>query len=85
MNVDFAPDQQPLVQQAIESGRIRRPEDAAREAFSLWAEQERRQIEYRAINSTQAQDAVTRILESRKGNLLPEGVSIRDLIHEGRA
>jgi hypothetical protein len=33
MNVDFTPDQQPLVQQAIESGRIRHPEDAAREAF----------------------------------------------------
>lgn len=32
-----------------------------------------------------AQAAVARILELRKGNLLPEGVSIRDLIHEGRA
>ncbi len=83
MNVDFTPDQQPLVQQAIESGRIHRPEDAAREAFSLWAEQERRLAEHRAINSTQAQEVVARILELRKGNMLPEGVTIRDLIHEG--
>jgi hypothetical protein len=37
MTVDFTPDQQLIVQQAIESGRINHPEDAAREAFSLWA------------------------------------------------
>jgi hypothetical protein len=85
MNVDFSPDQQPLVQQAIQSGRIHRPEDAAREAFSLWAEHERRMAEHRAANPTQAQEAVARILELRKGNVLPEGVTIRDLIHEGRA
>lgn len=45
MNVDFTPEQQPLVQQAIESGRFTRPEDAAQEAFSLWAERERRRSE----------------------------------------
>lgn len=85
MNVDFTPDQQPLVQQAIESGRIHRPEDAAQEAFSLWADQERRLAENRAVNHTKAREAVARLLELRKGNLLPEGVTIRDLIHEGRA
>jgi hypothetical protein len=85
MNVDFTPDQQPLVQRAIESGRIHRPEDAAREAFSLWAEQERQQAEQRGMNHAKAQEAVARILQLRESNLLPEGVSIRDLIHERRA
>jgi len=37
------------------------------------------------VNPTQAQDAVACILEMRKGNMLPEGVTISDLIHEGRA
>jgi hypothetical protein len=36
------------------------------------------------INHTNAQQVVARILELRKGNMLPEGVSIRDLIHAGR-
>src|SRR5689334_21788986 len=45
MNIDFTPDQQCLVQRAIESGRFRSPEDAAQEAFSLWAERERRRTE----------------------------------------
>jgi hypothetical protein len=35
--------------------------------------------------NTQGQQAVARILESRQGNMLPAGVTIQDLIHEGRA
>ncbi len=31
------------------------------------------------------QEAAARILELRQSNMLPEGVSIRDLIREGRA
>jgi Arc/MetJ-type ribon-helix-helix transcriptional regulator len=55
MNVDFTPDQQSLVQRAIESGRFRRPEDAAQEAFSLWAERERRRSEIlAAVNDAEA-------------------------------
>jgi Arc/MetJ-type ribon-helix-helix transcriptional regulator len=41
MNVDFSADVQALVQQAIESGRLSRAEDAVEEALSLWAERER--------------------------------------------
>ena len=44
MNVDFTPDQQALVQQAINSGRLQRPEDAVQEALSLWVEQERKRV-----------------------------------------
>ncbi len=35
--------------------------------------------------NTQGQQAVARILELRQGNMLPAGVTIQDLIHEGRA
>lgn len=45
MEVSFTPEQQAFVRQAIEAGRIRRPEDAAEEAFSLWEDRERRRAE----------------------------------------
>jgi len=39
------PDQQALIRQAIEAGRIKRPEDAAAQAMALWEEHERRRQE----------------------------------------
>jgi hypothetical protein len=82
MNVDFTPEQRPFVQQAIQSGRINRPEDAALEAFALWVERERTKAQNR--DTTKAQAAADRIRELRKGNKLPEGVTIRDMIEAGR-
>jgi Arc/MetJ-type ribon-helix-helix transcriptional regulator len=41
MEVQLTPDQQAFVRQAIESGRLRREEDAVQEALSLWEERER--------------------------------------------
>jgi Arc/MetJ-type ribon-helix-helix transcriptional regulator len=41
MDVQFTPDQQALVRQAIETGRLHREEDAVQEALSLWEERER--------------------------------------------
>ena len=82
MNVDFTPEQQRFVQQAIASGRIHRPEDAAQEAFSLWVDRERAKT--RTPDTATAQAAVERIRELRKGNRLPEGVTHRDLIEAGR-
>jgi negative regulator of replication initiation len=35
--------------------------------------------------SNEGQEAAARMLALRQGNLLPEGVSIQDLIREGRA
>lgn len=35
-------------------------------------------------HTVKGQDAVSRILELRKGNFLPEGVTVEDLIREGR-
>lgn len=45
MNVDLTPDQRAFVQQAIESGRFSREEEAVREALALWEERERRRLE----------------------------------------
>jgi putative addiction module CopG family antidote len=45
MEVHLTPDQQAFVRQAVESGRLRRAEDAIREALSLWEERERARAE----------------------------------------
>ena len=45
MEVQFTPDQKAFVRQAIESGRLRREEDAVKEALSMWEERERTRAE----------------------------------------
>jgi Arc/MetJ-type ribon-helix-helix transcriptional regulator len=45
MDVQLTPDQAAFVRQAIESGRLRREEDAVKEALSLWEERERTRAE----------------------------------------
>jgi putative addiction module CopG family antidote len=45
MEVQLTPDQRAFVRQAIESGRLRREEDAVKEALSSWEERERRRQE----------------------------------------
>lgn len=45
MEVQLTPDQKAFVRQAIESGRLRREEDAVKEALSLWEERERNRAE----------------------------------------
>jgi len=41
MEVRLTPDQKAFVRQAIQSGRLRREEDAVQEALALWEERER--------------------------------------------
>jgi Arc/MetJ-type ribon-helix-helix transcriptional regulator len=45
MEVQFTADQKAFVREAIDSGRLRREEDAVEEALSLWEERERRRLE----------------------------------------
>src|SRR5205807_3638042 len=45
MEVDLTPDQTAFVRQAIKAGRLHRPEEAVREALSMWGERERRRAE----------------------------------------
>ncbi len=52
MEVRLSPDQEAFIRQAIESGRFHRPEDAVREALSLWEEKERARAEILAAVDT---------------------------------
>ncbi len=45
MDIQLTPDQQAFVRQAIESGRLRREEEAVQEALGLWEERERARAE----------------------------------------
>jgi Arc/MetJ-type ribon-helix-helix transcriptional regulator len=45
MEVLLTSDQEAFIRQAIETGRLRRKEDAVQEAMSLWEERERRRLE----------------------------------------
>lgn len=45
MEVELTRDQQALVRQAIAAGRLHDPQEAAKEAFSLWEERKRRRAE----------------------------------------
>ncbi len=49
MEVQLTADQKAFVQQAIESGRIHRAEDAVQQALSLWEERERTRAEILSI------------------------------------
>ena len=45
MKITLTPEQEELIQRAIESGRLKSAEDAVQEALSLWEEQQRDLIE----------------------------------------
>lgn len=45
MEVKLTPDQEAFVRNAIESGRLKRQEDAVQEALALWEERERARAE----------------------------------------
>ena len=63
----------------------REPRELVREAVTCYLEQ-RRARRGAALDPTHAPaEAAARILELRKGNLLPPGMTIEDLINFGRA
>ncbi len=45
MEVQLTPDQEALVREAVESGRLRTAADAAQEAFQLWEDRERQRLD----------------------------------------
>jgi Arc/MetJ-type ribon-helix-helix transcriptional regulator len=45
MEVQFTPEQEAFIRQAIASGRLHRPEEAIQQALSLWERQERSRLE----------------------------------------
>jgi Arc/MetJ-type ribon-helix-helix transcriptional regulator len=73
MEVQLTPDQREFVRLAIETGRLRREEDAIQEALSLWEERERARAEILAA----VDDAEASLANGKGRPLTPE--SIREL------
>jgi predicted transcriptional regulator len=82
MEIRLSPDQEAYLA-ALAASVGRSTDELVREALELW---EARQTQRQAadIKHTPA-EAAARILELRKGNILPEGETIEDLINYGRA
>lgn len=76
MEVHLTPDQEAFVRQAIETGRLHRPEDAVHEALSLWEERERARTEILA-----AVDAAEGSIARGQGRAITQQ-SMRDLADE---
>ena len=76
MEVEPTPDQTAFIRQAIEAGRLHRPEEAVQEALSLWEERERRRAEILA-----AVDKAKTSLAAGKGRVITED-SMRQLGNE---
>lgn len=73
MEIQLTPDQRAFVRQAIESGRLRREEDAVQQALALWEERERKRAELLAA-ITEAEDS----LAHGEGRVITKQ-SLRDL------
>jgi putative addiction module CopG family antidote len=74
MEVHLTPDQEAFVRQAIESGRLHRPEDAVEEALRLWEERERTRAEILA-----AVDLAEASLARGEGRVIATEQDVHDL------
>jgi Arc/MetJ-type ribon-helix-helix transcriptional regulator len=79
MEVNPTPRQEAFIRQAIESGRIHRPEDAVEEALSLWEERERRRGEILA-----AVDRAEVSIAQGKGRLVTSEEQVTTLVDDTR-
>jgi putative addiction module CopG family antidote len=77
MEVRLTPDQESFVRQAIESGRLQRPEDAVEEALRLWEARERTRTEILA-----AVDAAEASLARGEGRVIATKQAARQLASE---
>jgi Arc/MetJ-type ribon-helix-helix transcriptional regulator len=70
MEVQLSSDQKAFIRRAIESGRLRREEDAVAEALSLWEERERSRAEIlAAIDEAEASVALGKALPLSRESL----------------
>ncbi len=77
MEVHLTPDQEAFVKQAIESGRLHRPEDAVEEALRLWEERERTRAEILA-----AVDLAEASLARGEGRVIATEQDVRALAND---
>jgi len=83
MEIRLPPDQEAhLAKLATNAGRS--PGEIVQEAVALWEERQAERLRVTKPKHTPA-EAAARIRELRKGNFLPEGETIEDLIKYGRA
>lgn len=82
MTINLKPDTEQLVREELQNGRFRSVDEMIVEGV-----QARREVKLLSpgMKRKTPADAVAHIRELRQGNRLPEGVTIRDLINEGRA
>jgi len=83
MEITLTPEQESLIQHAIDSGRLKRPEDAVTKALAMWVERERSLIELqKALDEGEADFAAGRFfeLDEESGRKLAEQIK-----REGRA
>jgi predicted transcriptional regulator len=85
MEIRLSPDQEAyLAAMAAITGRS--TDELVREAVTLWEERQAEQPRNEYLESKHSPAGATaRIRELRKGNFLPEGETIEDLINHGRA
>jgi hypothetical protein len=82
MEIHLAPDQEAhLAALAASAGRSM--DEIVREAVALWEAHQASRV--RSEPKHTPAEAAARIIELRKGNILPEGETIKDLINFGRA
>jgi predicted transcriptional regulator len=84
MEIRLPPDQEAhLAALATSAGRS--PDEIVQEAVALWEERQAQQRRQALKPKHTPAEAAARIRELRKGNFLPQGETIEDLINYGRA
>ena len=83
MEIRLSPDQEAHIA-ALAANNGRSTDELVQEAVALWEEQQAQQRQAPKRKHTPA-EAAARIRELRKGNHLPPGETIKDLINFGRA
>lgn len=76
MELHLSADQQAFIQEAIENGRLRNPEDAFEQAMSLWEERERRRMEI--LSAANAAEASLARGEGRRMHAREEVISLAE-------
>ncbi|MGH9662691.1 MAG: hypothetical protein ACRD96_29340 [Bryobacteraceae bacterium] len=82
MTINLKPETERLVQQELQNGHFRSVDEMI--VQGVHARREGNPLSAEVSRKTPA-EAVAHIRELRRGNRLPAGVTIRDLINEGRA
>ena len=82
MTVNLKPETERLVLEELQNGHFRNVDEIILEGVR--ARREGKPLSSPAVRKTPA-EAVAHIRQMRQGNRLPAGVTIKDLINEGRA